>query len=81
MNNTGMYQLILRCADADVVTKTVGKPFCAQKVKVKINDQLVSAVVEKCHFISKFSFDCYFAILTFGWLSLINCLDNANFGT
>ena len=34
-----------------------------QKVKVKIKDQLVSAVVEKCHFISKLSFDClyYFA--------------------
>lgn len=33
------------------------------KVKVKINDQLVSAMVERCRFISKFSFDClyYFA--------------------
>ena len=36
----------------------------SQKVKVKIKDELVSAVVEKCHFISKLSFDSLYFYAT-----------------
>ena len=36
-----------------------------QKVKVKLKDELVAAVVESSHFISKLSFDClYFSATT-----------------
>ena len=35
-----------------------------QKVKVRMKDKLVSAVVEKCHYISKLSFDCLYYYAT-----------------
>ena len=32
--------------------------FPGQKVKVKVKDEIIPAVVEECHFISKLSYDC-----------------------
>ena len=40
------------------------------KVKVKIKDQFVSAVVEKCHFISKLSINCLYCFATANDLQL-----------
>ena len=35
-----------------------------QKLKVRMKDKLVSAVVEECHYISKLSFDCLYYYAT-----------------
>ena len=34
--------------------------FPGQKVKVKVKDEIIPAVIEECHFISKLSYDCLY---------------------
>ena len=61
----------VRCDNADVANAVKGLMqdqwaslvVPGQNVRVKFKDKIVSAVVERCHFISKLSFDClyYFA--------------------
>ncbi len=38
--------------------------FPGRKVKVKVKDEVISAEVEKCYFVSKLSFDCLYYYAT-----------------
>ena len=38
--------------------------FPGQKVKLKVKEEIISAEVEKCHFVSKLSFDCLYYYAT-----------------
>ena len=38
--------------------------FRGQKVKLKVKKEIISAEVEKCHFVSKLSFDCLYYYAT-----------------
>ena len=70
--DTKHYVDFVKCDDADTANRVrdcmqiqwsnLVKP--GQKVKVKLKDELVAAVVENSHFISKLSFDCLYFYAT-----------------
>ena len=69
---TKHHEDFVRCEEADVADTVKGLMqqqwtslvMPGQKVKVKIKDKLVSAVIENCHFISKLSFDSLYFYAT-----------------
>ena len=69
---TKYHEDFVRCEEANVADTVKGLMqqqwtslvMPGQKVKVKIKDKLVSAVIENCHFISKLSFDSLYFYAT-----------------
>ena len=80
-NVTKHYVDFVRCEDVDSANavkcmeqqwSTLVQP--GRKVKVKVKEKVVSAVIETLHFISKLSFDCrYFYVTAKADIRLSGC--------